>query len=59
MAYPESQDTTEITAIRIDHSHSLCALRPKCKIHGMREDKLSGRRRFQYGQETLQNFVRS
>jgi hypothetical protein len=48
MASPESRDTTGITAIKNDHSHGLCALRPKCGIHGMRNGKISGRRGFQY-----------
>jgi hypothetical protein len=59
MASPESRDTTEISAIRNDHSHSVCALRPKCEIHGMRNGKISGRKRFQYGKETPLNFLRS
>jgi hypothetical protein len=59
MASPESRDTTEISAIRNDHSHSVCALRSKCEIHGMRNGKISGRRRFRYGKEPLQNFVRN
>jgi hypothetical protein len=50
---------TGMTAIRNVHSYSSCTLRPKCEIHGMRDGKISGRRRFQYGKETLQNFVRS
>jgi hypothetical protein len=59
MASSESRNTADITAIRNDHSHGLCASRPKCETHGMRNGKILGRRRFQYGKETLQNFVRS
>jgi hypothetical protein len=58
MASPESRDTTEITAIRNHHSHILCALRPKCEIHSMQNGKISGRGKFQYVKEPLQNFVR-